>query len=39
MLEGVSELALCFSSVSRGKTSWVGRFPEEKIAVEVLRVG
>lgn len=29
-LEGVSELALCFSSVSRGKISWVGRFLEEK---------
>lgn len=36
---GLSELALFFSSVSRVKTSWVGRFLEGKIAVEVLRVG
>lgn len=35
----LSVLALCFSSVSRVKTSWVGKFLEEKIALEVLRVG
>lgn len=35
---GLSELSLSLSSVSRVKTSWVGRFLEGKIAVEVLRV-
>lgn len=33
----VSELALSFRTVSRIKTSWVGRFLEGKIALEVLR--
>lgn len=36
---GLSELPLSLSSVSRVKASWVGRFLEGKIAVEVLRVG